>query len=193
MIRSRSVPVLLAALLAAGCQQSPKGDQAARNPADILKESSAAADQVRLRSDGIEVTGAEGTYLAFDSPRDTVESELARVLGPIVDRSRNAECGAGTVDSTSFPGGLTVNFQAGRMEGWYLSDTQSVASDIATAEGITIGKDERALDTAYEVEQIESTLGDEFTTEVGISGILAGAEGSRIVEALYSGTTCFFR
>lgn len=153
------------------------------------------AASVLLKADGLEVTGAEGTYLAFDSPRETVERELARVLGPIVERSRNVECGAGPVDSTSFPGGLTVNFQQSRLEGWYLGTGAEgeAGADISVGQEITLGSSERELAAAFSMERVESTLGDEFVTDDGISGLLAGREGARAVDALYSGTTCFFR
>ena len=48
------------------------------------------------------------------------------------------------------------------------------------------------VDIGYYFE-VDSTLGDEFVTDQGISGFLTGQEGSRKVEALYSGTTCFVR
>jgi hypothetical protein len=88
---------------------------------------------------------------------------------------------------------LTVNFQAGRLKGWVLKDPGGSTNEIATDKGIGLGSDEGALDKAYSVEAMESTLGDEFVTDQGISGFLTGQEGSRKVEALYSGTTCFVR
>ena len=197
MICTRLFPLLAGLVLIVGCQQAGEGEGSVQKLADAEEGSQQSAAEVRLRSDGVEITGAEGTYLAFDSPRETVEIELAGVLGPIVDRSRNEECGAGTVTSTSFPGGLTVNFQAGRLKGWVLSGDESTddgePEPIATAEGISLKSDEATLDAAYTVEAMDSTLGDEFTPEEGISGFLTGSEGSRTVEALYSGTTCFFR
>ena len=193
----RLFPLLASTILLVGCQQVAESGEKAQSLATTDVESPQPVAEVRLRADGVEITGPEGTYLAFDSPRDTVESELAGVLGPIVDRSRNEECGAGPISSTSFPGGLTVNFQAGRLEGWFLGDDdhaiEGEAEAIATAEGISLSSDEEALDDAYTIEAVDSTLGEEFTTEEGISGFLTGSEGSRTVEALYSGTTCFFR
>ena len=193
MISPRILSGLACALLLISCQQATGDDPGGQGAANSEDGSADPASQVLLRADGLEVTGAEGIYLAFDSPRETVERELARALGPISDRSRNAECGAGTVNSTSFPGGLTVNFQAGRLKGWFLGDGGEGAADITTVEGIGLGSDEGALDKAYSVEAMESTLGDEFVTDQGISGFLTGQEGSRKVEALYSGATCFFR
>jgi len=189
---ARFYPLLASLVAIAACQQVSE-EESARGLANMEAGVQQPGAEVRLRADGVEITGAQGTYLAFDSPRDAVESELAGVLGPIVNRSRNDECGAGAISSTSFPGGLTVNFQAGRLEGWFLTTDEGEPKAIATAEDISIGSDEAALDAAYTVEAMDSTLGDEFTTEEGISGFLTGPEGSRTVEALYSGATCFFR
>lgn len=187
---------LLASLVAiAGCQKMGE-EESAQGLANMEAGVQQPAVEVRLRADGVEITGAQGTYLAFDSPRDTVEIELAGVLGPIVDRSRNEECGAGTVNSTKFPGGLTVNFQQGRMKGWYISSEagSSGPRDISTIEGIVIGTSNDALFRSGTITQMEeSSLGEEFTTASGISGILTGPGEPKSVEAIYSGTTCFFR
>ena len=189
----RILPLLSCALILASCQQGEEQDSGAETPVADERAAQASGGEIRLRVDGLEITGAEGTNLIFDSPRDTVERELAQVLGPIVDRSRNAECGAGRLGSTRFPGGLTVNFEGDRLSGWFLSDADDVTGRIRTAEGVSLGTAETALDAAYTVEELDSTLGDEFTTEQGISGFLTGSKGTRKVEALYSGTTCFVR
>jgi hypothetical protein len=157
------------------------------------------AGVVRLRGDGIEVTGPLGTMLTFGSPRETVEAELASAMGEARDVGTNAECGAGPVAFTEYPGGLTLNFQEGALVGWSLRDDDNddgdgQSADIATAEGIDLASSEAELATAYEVEMIaDSTLGEEFTTPAGIFGFLTGEGAQKEVESLHAGTNCFFR
>lgn len=187
---------LAAALALTGCQQAAGGEQATQGLGEVRDSQRAFQDVILLHADGLEVTGATGTYLAFNSPREAVERELARALGPIVDRSRNEECGAGPIDSTSFPGGLTLNFQMGRLEGWYLArgTGTSALGEIVTVEGVTVGSSQSALKAITPLNQVEeSTLGEEFTTGSGIGGLLDTIDGTKTVAALYSGTTCFFR
>ncbi len=196
MISPRILSGLACALLLISCQQATGDDPGEQGAANFEDGPADLTSQLRLRGDGVEVTGAEGIYLAFDSPRETVERELARVLGPIADRSRNAECGAGTVDSTSFPGGFTVNFQSGRLKGWYFSGESgsNEPHDTATAEGLTVGTSVEALYRSGAMKQMEhSSLGEEFTIRSGISGVLTGPGEPNTIEALYSGTTCFAR
>lgn len=194
----------IAALTLTGCGQADPagdGDGDGSEPAFAMQETPTLPDDppgaVRLRSDGLDVTGAQGTTLSFDSPRETVEKELARVLGPIADRGRNEECGAGPVDSTRYPGGLTLNFQQGRLVGWFLTrdaETGKASGDIATDAGVRLGSAAAVLEAAYVIDPIEaSTLGDEFTSQQGVSGFLTGDGGAKSVESLYAGTTCFFR
>ena len=156
------------------------------------------AGVVRLRGDGLEVTGPLGTMLSFGSPRETVEAELASAMGEARDVGTNEECGAGPVAFTEYPGGLTLIFQNGALAGWSLGDGDGdgdgQSADIATAEGIDLASSEAELAAAYEVEMIaDSTLGEEFTTPAGIFGFLTGEGAQKEVESLHAGTNCFFR
>ena len=154
------------------------------------------AGVVRLRGDGLEVTGPLGTMLSFGSPRQTVEAELAKALGEARGAGTNEECGAGPVAFTEYPGGLTLIFQNGALAGWSLGDGDGdgQSADIATAEGIDLASSEAELTAAYEVEMIaDSTLGEEFTTPAGIFGFLTGEGAQKEVESLHAGMNCFFR
>ena len=194
----RFASIAIAAMLLAGCQQAdPAGEEEA---GDMQLQATPNVDPdpagaVRLTGDGVAVTGAEGTTLAFDSPRDAVEAELTRVLGEPVERVSNQECGAGPVETTSFAGGLSLNFQDERLAGWVLdNDDGAQQRDIATADRIAPGSSEVALTAAYDLTRLaDSTLGDEFTTEDGISGFLETEGEEARVGMLYAGTTCFFR
>lgn len=186
-----------AALALAGCGESaPEGaaegsDRAMQETPNLPADP---AGVVRLRGDGLEVTGPLGTMLTFGSLRTPVEVELAKVLGEARDAGTNTECGAGPIAFTEYPGGLTLNFQEGALVGWSLRDDEGEGADIATTEGIALDSSEAELAAAYEVEMMEgSTLGEEFTTPDGINGFLTGEGAQREVESLHAGTNCFFR
>jgi len=190
-----------AALALAGCSESAPEDAAEGSEFTMQETPNLPADPdgvVRLRGDGLEVTGPLGTMLTFGSLRAPVEAELAKVFGEARDAGTNTECGAGPIAFTEYPGGLTLNFQEGSLVGWSLRDGDSEiggeSADVATAEGIALDSSEAELAAAYEVEMMtDSTLGEEFTTPAGIFGFLTGEGAEREVESLHAGTNCFFR
>lgn len=184
-----------AALVLAAC--SPEADGGSSAPAKsgegVARPAQIAAGQVRLSGDTINVTGPAGTNLAFGSPRDVVEQELARALGPATDRTQNDECGAGPIGFTAFSGGLTVNFQDDKLVGWTLGREEG-ESPVRTSKDVGIGTSEQDLAKAYSVEQMAgSTLGDEFQSSEGIGGFFTPNGNGKVVESLFAGTNCFFR
>ena len=187
----------MAALALAACSESdpePTGESAELALQETPNLPADPDGVVRLRGDGLEVTGPLGTMLSFGSPRETVEAELAKSLGEARDAGTNTECGAGPIAFTEYPGGLALNFQQGKLVGWSLRDGEGDSADIVTAEGIALDSSEAELAAAYEVEMIEdSTLGEEFTTPAGIFGFLTGEGAQKEVESLHAGTNCFFR
>jgi hypothetical protein len=186
-----------AALALAGCGESAPEEAAEGADLALQETPNLPADPagvVRLRGDGLEVTGPLGTMLTFGSLRAPVETEMAKVFGEARDAGTNTECGAGPIAFTEYPGGLSLNFQEGALVGWSLRDSDAEGADIATAEGIALDSSEAELAEAYEVEMIaDSTLGEEFTTPAGIFGFLTGEGATREVESLHAGTNCFFR
>ncbi len=187
----------MAALALAACSESdpePTGESAEFTLQETPNLPADPDGVVRLRGDGLEVTGPLGTMLSFGSPRETVEAELAKSLSEARDAGTNTECGAGPIAFTEYPGGLALNFQQGKLVGWSLRDGEGDSADIATAEGIALDSSEAELAATYEVEMIEdSTLGEEFTTPAGIFGFLTGEGAQKEVESLHAGTNCFFR
>lgn len=179
----------------AACSPAGEGDSSAPAGTDSIsaKPAAVAPGLVRLSGDGLTVTGPLGTTLAFGSPREAAEQELARVLGPASDRSTLAECGAGPMDFTSYGGGLTLNFQDERLVGWTLR-REETDGPVRTDVDIAVGSSESELANAYDFEPVEdSTLGDEFNSASGVGGFLSGSGTDKVVESLRAGTTCFFR
>jgi len=159
------------------------------SPADRLNGETADAialepGLVTLRSDGL-TAGPESFF--FAAGQVEVTTALSRSLGAAGDTSEMAECGAGPMESTSFPGGLTVNFQVGYLVGWFVdggAENISVDGDVA----LGMPRNDAEAVSGYSVIQ-DSTLGEEFN----ISGELAGFIEGDAVSTLYAGTQCFFR
>ena len=129
-----------------------------------------------------------GEQLAFGSPRDQADGLVAQAGAEGPESSANAECGAGPMEFSRHPGGLTLNYQDGKLVGWLLDE----ASEAVTIEGgLAIGAGRAVAEALPGVAAVDgSTLGDEFYSESkGIGGFLE--EGK--VTMLYAGTNCFFR
>lgn len=142
--------------------------------------------QITLEGDGLTV-GAESFY--FNAGQAEVETALARALNAKGETMEQPECGAGPMTATTYPGGLTVNFQEGQLVGWFLREG---AEKIALQSGAGIGAARHEIETLEGFAMVEgSTLGEEFYSEsAGIGGFLSD-EGA--VSELYAGTQCFFR
>ncbi len=176
---------------------TPETAEVSSDPAQVgegfAEPAQIAAGLIRLAGDNIAVTGPAGTTLAFGSPRDVVDAELIRAMGPAQDRSSNDECGAGPIEFTDYPGGLRVNFQDSKLVGWTLWRDEDERS-VLTSKGIGVGTSEQEVAEAYSIERMtDSTLGDEFYSSDGVGGFLTQNGTGKVVESLFAGTTCFFR
>lgn len=183
----------VAALALAACSPADEGNEstAEAGHSGAPQKAEVEAGTVQLGGGVIAVTGAMGTSLAYGSPRETVEAELTKVLGPSGEKSSNGECGAGPMEFTKFDPGLTLNFQDGKLVGWYLEGKSTLRSD----KGIGIGSTAAEFVAAHSAEPIDdSTLGSEYYSEAGnIGAFMSESAEKPVVESLYSGTNCFFR
>lgn len=145
-----------------------------------------AENEVVLRAEGL-VAGPEAFY--FSAGKSEVETALTRVLGEPVERSENAECGAGPMEFIEYPGGLIVNFQSGNLSGWNASG-QREAEALRIAGDVQIGSTRAVAEDADGFTAIPaSTLGDEFALGNAMGGFF---EGDAVV-MMYAGAQCFFR
>ena len=180
----RTIALGLAALLLASC-----GSNDVPSPAERKAGAEAVAEVdpglVAVHGQGL-VAGAEAFY--FAAGRNEVEGALAGALGKAIETSELSECGAGPMTSTSYEGGLTVNFQDGSLVGWLLTGASEKVQVDADA---AIGTPREDAEAAAGFAMIEdSTLGEEFMlAEDEIAGFI---ESDR-VSMLYAGTQCFFR
>lgn len=178
----RAIVLAAAALALASCDNSsqpPAGSEPLRPSTEEV-----AANEVLLNGQGL-TAGPEAFY--FAAGQKEVEAAVARALGKASDSGTNEECGAGPVDYSSFPGGLTVNFQNGSLVGWFWGDE---AENISLEGGISIGAPRSEIEAEEGFAPIgDSTLGEEFSLGDRIGGFF---EGDRL-SVLYAGTQCFFR
>lgn len=169
----RALPLLATCLVLAACNDglTPGGPEPV--PATVV-----------LEGTGFRVAGTE---VPFSTDRADVEEMLAVVLGEARAREENRECGAGPMQFTRYPEGLTANFQQDRLVGWYL-DTAN--PKIALANGITVGTGRERIAGSPEFMLIpESTLGEEFALGEAVGGFIEDGK----VDSLYAGVNCFFR
>lgn len=129
-----------------------------------------------------------GDAIPFGTSQEEVIAALAFRGTPEV--STNEECGAGPIEFASWEDGVSLLFQDGQFQGWSLDDR---ATGVTMADGTAIGMTLAELGRESPVFVEESTLGEEFTTEAGVSGILSGKGPEGKVEALWSGLSCVFR
>ena len=59
--------------------------------------------------------------------------------------------------------------------------------------GVSLGTTRAAVESAYVIKVVKSSLGYEFSTASGLYGLFDGAGPQARVSALWSGTSCVFR
>ncbi|MEO9635594.1 MAG: hypothetical protein ABJF89_10335 [Parasphingorhabdus sp.] len=186
IIRKIASPIIAFTLLAACVAAEEQG------PVTDKVEISPQLTPIILRADG--VSQAKGQRFSYGSEKAAAIVMLER-FGPVV-QNENEECGAGPMEfAASSETGLTLNFQDGKLVGWFFDGDGKSAQ---TAQDITIGSTRAALEKAMPIElQLDSTLGIEFYAQFEdfhfIGGFLSDEGEDAVVESLYSGTTCFFR
>ncbi|WP_420455715.1 hypothetical protein [Rubrivirga sp.] len=191
---------MLVLLVLAGCASDPEVVSA---PApDVPAPVSAPPDTADVPSgeaalaldpDGFRVVSASGSTspLAFGIPFEDAVAALSRLRGEPASRAVSPECGAGPLDTASWDDGLTVYGQDDEFAGWALSG-RSGPSTWTTMAGAGIGSTRVDLDSAYDLDVQETTLGTEFSAG-GLHGILSGPETDATVTHLWAGVPCTFR
>lgn len=149
-----------------------------------------AAPALRLTATGLRVEGgAAGEHVI---PYGAAKAEVIAALKfrgqPSLET--NDDCGAGPTEFATWPNGLSLLFQHGEFLGWSIDDA---SSDVALVDGTRMGMTLAQMRTRATVTVEQSTLGEEFSTADGVSGILdvAGEQGH--VTALWAGLSCVFR
>ncbi|MGB3201863.1 MAG: hypothetical protein WBA99_13240 [Nodosilinea sp.] len=185
----------------AACQPSPPAEvdqPLAEQPA--AGEDGTAGDPeatdvvVILAGEGIQlvdtVTGST-VPLEFSAEMPMVVDTVSRAIGESESTVANDECPAGPVASTSWPNGLVLNAMDGTLVGWEVRSSDR-GLPLTTVTGIGLGSTQADLESAYEVEITDSSLGVEFFTGQ-ISGLLTANDPEAEITALWAGTACIFR
>lgn len=116
----------------------------------------------------------------------------------------NTECGAGPLKMATWNNGLTLVFQKKESEsktpetewyfaGWFVGSNSENSPRISTMAGISIGSTRAEMESAYVITVNKTSLGYEFSTASGLSGIFDGANKESKITNLWSGLSCNFR
>lgn len=167
----------------AALKEPPAPATATEKPAEMPARAKAKATAI-LAPDGLVLAGK---LVPFGIPRASAELALGNVQGAPLEKGSSSECGAGTVDYTSYKDDLQLTFQDGQFVGWTINTAES---PLKTAKGIGAGSPRQSLDAAYKDVMVEdSSLGLLFGAD-GLTGLLDqdGIEG--IITGIWAGTVC---
>lgn len=167
---------------------------------DTLLPRAKARSAINLAGEGLRVVDLEtgrSRAIDFGTQDSLVLAALATMFGPARERAVNPECGAGTLNFSSWSNGLTVWLQDARFIGWGINRPAQGAMpegmrELTTAAGIGIGSTRKEMDEAYVLKVSRTTLGIEFDAG-GVYGVLTSASPRGEVTSLWAGTTCIFR
>lgn len=190
MIRNLTAFALAGAIVLTGCDSGDVPSPAERQQGESTTQA-VPANVVQVRGDGL-TAGSESFF--FAAGQAEVESALAKALGASLRSGSNAECGAGPITFTDFPGGLTAHFQEDRLVGWnwhLAQDGDLPGSGTVKLDGdVQLGTARSVLQSAPGFAPVEaSTLGEEFALGDNVGGFVEADQ----VTMLYAGTQCFFR
>jgi len=170
---------------------------AATGPAGLSDASGSASPgasdgpQLVLEVDGLGVAvGASIRHLPFGTPRAAMSAALTATLGEL-RVSRLTECGQGARTQLDRQG-FSVLLQGTRFVGW--TDAGSAGRHLTTADGVGVGSTLGQVRAQYPgVSVTTGTLGPEFSSPRGLSGLTTTASSAGKVTTIYAGESCFFR
>lgn len=164
--------------------EMPDKTAAVADPARAPSPAATTKAITTLAPDGLLVGGK---LIPFGITRASAELAVGNVQGAQLDKGSGSECGAGTVDYTSYKDDLQLTFQDGKFVGWTIN---AAKSPLRTAKGIGVGSPRQSLDASYkDVMTEDSSLGLLFGAD-GLTGLLDqdGIEG--IITGIWAGTVC---
>lgn len=185
----RTFPIILLAIALASCsQKEPASIPQPRQPE--VAPSAAPGWVLSLDGEGLRIfnsnTGASRLLAFGDDARQSMET-LGRVLGePPPVSVENEEC---QVDFARWSNGLTVWSSNSRFTGWSVTPGSSALS---TASGVKLGSTRVELESAYDAQIMESSLGTEFLAG-GLAGVLDSTRPDARISNLWAGETCIAR
>lgn len=142
-----------------------------------------------LAPDGLSIAEAASgkpRLVRFGIARASAERAIGLVQGQPLEQGSSSECGAGTIDYTSYKDDLQLTFQDDTFVGWTINGAES---PLRTGKGIGIGSTRQDLDAAYKILVEDSSLGILWGVD-DLVGLLDqdGIEG--LVTGIWAGTVC---
>jgi hypothetical protein len=152
----------------------------------------------RLQGDGLSIevpaVDSDGNQLLLyefklgSNPEANLEGVLTAAFGRAPSTSR-PDCGQGPRTQSSWSGFSVLFDDGGQFVGW--TDETGVGM---TDAGIRVGATLTQLRRAFpDVSLLDGSLGTEWTTRRGLSGLLNGTKPTSKVTTIYAGETCFAR
>lgn len=187
--RSPQPPSAVGPAPAVPAAAAPSPAASSKAPAPVASD--AAADWLlALDGEGLRIinrnTGVSRLIAFGGDAKQSMES-LGRVLVETAPASvENEEC---RVDFARWSNGLTVWSSQSRFTGWSVTPGSST---ISTASGVKIGSTRAELESAYDAEIMESSLGTEFLAG-GLAGLLDSPRPDAKISNLWAGETCIAR
>lgn len=200
-----------------GCQNSNKSSEAEPeqlNQIDTIEKIDSSEDTLKsgdhlqaklaLTSNALQVVklpSGSTSELGIGMEMETVLEIVSNVLGyEIPEPQVNSECGAGSMTISVFENGLVLMFQKRKGDeaklefvGWSVSENDQ-NKKLTTMSNIGIGSTRAELESAYNVEVEQTSLGMEFSTVPGgLYGIIDGSSKSSKINFMWSGLSCNFR
>jgi hypothetical protein len=157
---------------------------------------SASASILVLRPDGLDLESTSGARLSrldFGTATATqVDQALGQALGIGTPKREDLpECGQGARTSARVDR-FSVLYDGTSFVGW--TDQGVKGHRLTAANGLGIGSTLAQVKAAQpDTKTMDDSLGPEFFSETGISGMLDGLKASSKVTLVYAGETCFFR
>ena len=191
----------VAVLLVTACQ--PQSERNAEWPMQEVSPSVSVtaaqaprpASKAILSAAGVifDVPAGKTEEFVLGASRTDVDAAAERTFGSPDERTELAECGAGPMEFSRY-GPLTLNFQDGKLVGWFARE----GTQVVTSDGIRPGARFRDLKVARSARMIAgSTLEGEFDYLAAdgqpIRGFVKGEGRDAKIDSLYAGVNCFFR
>ena len=150
---------------------------------------------IALSGEGVllvnEETGSTN-MIAFETELEASKTLISNVLGAPTDILENNECGAGPMTFVTWDNGFTINALQNKFKGWSVRP-QTKSAAMTTLDGVGLGTTLSELESRYETEVFESTLGIEFNASKQLFGLLSEDQQDGMVINLWSGIACNFR
>lgn len=170
------------------------GEQAAEGVAVGEPDAAATGAAVALDGEGLRIVDtATGSarLLPFGAEAQVVEDALVRLWGDPAQRVELPDCGPGPPVAIGWDNGFVALMRESRFASWS-AGAAAMPGRVSTMTGMAVGSPRDQVESAYDIDVRESSLGVEFDAG-GITGVFDGDGAEARVTALWAGEACIFR